>query len=85
MILSNGELYILVGELSRALRDAGEEQMASNLDDALSISTLPGEILGETRAQLMRLRAARTYQQVHFRKKVQEAIDYITAAIGPCD
>lgn len=83
-ITTNSELYSTVRELSRSLRNAGEEQLAAELEDALLISTLPGEILGETRAQLQRLTEARSYQQVDFRKKVKEAVDYITSAVDPC-
>ena len=52
MISNNSELYDAVEKLSKALQNAGQQQWSQSLNDALSISSVPGEILGEIRLQL---------------------------------
>lgn len=51
----NYDLFNVVKGISRALRDTGHEALAEKIDEALSISTMPGEILGETLLQLRQL------------------------------
>lgn len=58
MILSNSDLYVTVKAISEELQQAGEEQWSVALSDALSVSTIPGEVLGEIRLQLQRLRSS---------------------------
>ena len=82
MITTNQELYDVVGDLMNALRKAGEPNLSEGLHSALSISTLPGEVLGEIRLQLERVKGSRPYDQIHIRRAVDEAIRYINGALG---
>lgn len=47
MISNNSELYDTVRSLIRQLTAAGEVKWSFALSDALSISSVPGEVLGE--------------------------------------
>lgn len=57
MISNNNELFDKVESLRRVLHNAGYQQWSDALADATSISTVAGEILGETRLELRNLRA----------------------------
>ena len=51
-IHSNVELFSAVNEIIAAFSSAGDGASAQRLRETLSISTVPGEILGELRATL---------------------------------
>jgi|tagenome__1003787_1003787.scaffolds.fasta_scaffold17368431_1 hypothetical protein len=55
MILSNNQLYDAVKETADGLEGLGMKDQADELRAALSISSLPGEILGEIRLALQRI------------------------------
>ena len=57
MISNNNELFDLVESLRRVLHNAGFQQLSDALADATSISTVAGEVLGETRLELRKLRS----------------------------
>lgn len=82
MIQDNEELYALVRNLSRELRNAGEERWSTEIDDALSISSAPGEILGATRLQLQRLRASQVPIRLGLTLEVDDAISYLDYILG---
>lgn len=48
MITNNAELYSTRGFLIEKLQQNGELQWSNALSDSLSVSTLPGEILGKS-------------------------------------
>ena len=79
-ILNNTDLYAAVRSLSDELRVAGEQRWRAALDDALSISSVPGEILGETRLQLQRLRASQV--AIPLKWRVDEALSYLDEILG---
>ena len=82
MITTNQDLYDVVRNIVDALQRAGEVELAADLGGALSISSLPGEILGETQLQLERVRASRISDRIDVRKAVDEAVRYIKSALG---
>jgi len=55
IILSNKQLYDAVKETAVGLEELGMKGHADGLRAALSVSTLPGEILGEIRLALQRI------------------------------
>ncbi len=83
MILDNADLYTTVQALSTELREAGEEHWSSALNDALSISSVPGEILGETRLQLERLRSTQVPTLLGLKWRIDEALSYLDEILGP--
>jgi hypothetical protein len=82
MIGSNDALYTKVEELSQILDRAGEGALASGLRDALAAGSLPGEILGETRIALRRVRTSPLYQRLDVRSRVDEGIRYVDSVLG---
>lgn len=82
MIGSAGELFEAVGELAAELRRLGDEQAARDLAGALAASTLPGEVLGEVRVELLKVEQSRAAQTVHVRAACKEAIAYIDRVLG---
>ena len=74
MISSNTELYDAVEKLSKALQDAGQQQWCESLKDAMSISSVPGEILGEIRLQLRNLRKTEIPNRLGLTPQLFEAL-----------
>lgn len=81
-IATNQELYDLVRETVSILHDAGEPKLAKDLHGALSISSLPGEILGEIRLALQRIRSWPVYERLDVRRRVNDGIDYVDRVLG---
>lgn len=81
MLASNAELYTMVKALSTTLREAGYEQWSANLTDALTISTVPGEILGETRLELQKLKGTMLPKLLGINDKVDEALSYLNRVL----
>jgi hypothetical protein len=81
-IKNNQELYATVRELAASLDELGAAQLASELRGALAISSMPGEILGETRLVLQRVRDHEAYQLLAVRRRVDEGIDYVGRAFS---
>jgi glycogen debranching enzyme len=81
-IAGNQDLYVAVRETVAALRDARESELASELLNALAISTMPGEILGEIRLVLQRVRAHPVYKSLDVRRRVDDGIDYVDRVLG---
>lgn len=79
-IASNEQLHEAVKEIIESLRQAGEADLAADLRGALYISNVSGEVLGETREQLRRVRAALTPDTARLRGAIDEAIRAIDDA-----
>lgn len=82
MILDNTDLYAKIQALSNELREAGEARWSSELNDALVISSVPGEILGETRLRLQKLRACQIPSVLGLKWRVEEALSYLDGILG---
>jgi len=81
-VSNNEQLYDLVRRLIQDLRTGGHDQAASDLEDALSISTLPGEILEEIRYHLQNLRSSTPVLDPNLRPPVKEALNYLASILG---
>lgn len=81
MIKSNADLYRNIHELTKTLRASNQSFYASKLEEALSISTIAGEILGEIRLVLLELNNSRVSSQLHIKEKTIEALAYINKII----
>lgn len=82
MIHSNQDLFRLVERLVQQLEDAGDSQEAMALRDAMSISSVPGEVLEEVRAALERVRGTTRYASAGVQADVEDAVRYITRILG---
>ena len=82
MIRDNSDLYATIKALINQLSEAGEQQWSSALEDALSISTVPGEILGETRLQLQKLQGSSIPSLLGVDSKVDESLVYLDQILG---
>jgi hypothetical protein len=82
MVSNNNELYDAIQALIRQLTSAGEEKWSAAMRDALSISSVPGEVLGETRLQLQQLRASPIVAQLHLEQQIDEGIRYLNDILG---
>jgi hypothetical protein len=83
MIATNTQLYMAVEELSKALRNAGYDQWSADLSDALVISSVPGEVLGETRLQLQKLQTSQVPNLLGITCQLDEALFYLDRVLGP--
>jgi hypothetical protein len=80
-ISNNHELYEVVREAVEVLRDAGASELASDLQLALTISSMPGEILGEIRLVLRRIRSHPSYERIDVRRRVDDGMQYLDRAL----
>ena len=81
-ISNNHELYSSVREIAKALEDAGAQNLANELRQALTVSSMPGEVLGEVRLALQRVRSHEIYHRLNVRQHVDEGIEYVGRAFG---
>lgn len=81
-INSNPEFFASINELVTALENAGLVELASELRDASSISSVLGEIFGEVRLVLKQVRAHAAYRRLEIRPRVEEIIDYVNRTLG---
>ena len=77
MIQSNKKLYKNINEIIWILRRAHHFSYAKQLEDALSISTVPSEVLGEIRIALKELERAEFIDNLKIRSDIKESLDYL--------
>lgn len=77
MIKNNEDLFAFVRALADELRRKGMQRETVALSDALSISTVPGEVLGEIRTQLVTLRLVHSVEGLWVRDGLREALSYL--------
>jgi phage-related minor tail protein len=82
MVTSNEQLYSRIRELIAVVGKAGEDALAAKLTDALTASTLPGEILGEVRLQIQELESTELSKRLNIQRQIKEAIEYIDSVLG---
>ena len=81
MSLSPDEVYDAVMELAEELRRGGEAAWAERLADALGMSSVPGEVWGETSGQLMALRASPTARRLQVRGRIDNLLPAVRALL----
>ena len=81
MISNNAELFEVVEALRTALNNAAYQQWSDALADAMSISTVAGEILGETRLELRNLRVTNIPDVLGVRYQLEEALSYLDGVL----
>jgi hypothetical protein len=77
----NCDLFAIIKEIVLALMTVGENDFSHKLEEALSISTVTGEILGEIRLQLQEIpQDILIASQVE--QKVNSALKYLDKILG---
>jgi hypothetical protein len=79
IILSNKELYDAVRATISKLEVVGMKAAAKELQDALSISSMPGEILGETRLVLQKIENEPVSEDISY--EISSEITYINSVL----
>ena len=78
---NNEELYIFIESLIVRLRDENQDNWGTKLENALHISALPGEILGELRLNLLELQKTDIPNQLGVQISIRSAIDALDEAL----
>jgi len=81
MIQSNKALYQEINSIINALKASGDIQFAKKLSNALSISTIPSEILGESRLALEELSKTDLPKKLNIESKVSETLNYLNTIL----
>ena len=81
MIQSNRDLYQNLNEIIRILNLSGEQEQAKQLEDALSISTVPSEVLGETRLVLINLKNTKLIEKLNLKIKIEKILQYLNSVL----
>jgi len=81
-IENNNALYASVRMLCRILDELNATDLVSDLRGTLSVSSLPGEVLGEIRLSLRRVHDHKVYSRVDVGRHVDEGIAYINKTLG---
>jgi hypothetical protein len=69
--------------LSKDLHTAGEDEWGTALDDALHMSGMAGEILGQVRLALRKLRQTDIPHRLDLESRIQEILDELDRRLGP--
>lgn len=76
-IHSNRELYEVVIEIAERLKAHGEMDWYTRLQNALSISTVTGEILGQIKLELSALEQKRIARELGLLDRINDALLYL--------
>lgn len=82
MINNNSDLYQIVRELCRILSERGSVSLSNKLSDALSISSLPGEVLGDIGLALKCIINEPVCTDTEISNRVEDIQLYLSRAIG---
>ena len=77
MIQSNIALYQRINSIIDVLVSSHNKDYAQKLSDALSISTVPSEILGETRLVLEALNKTELPKLLNIKNDIEESLQYL--------
>lgn len=77
MIQSNKDLYQKINKIIEVLKSSGDQRFSQKLSDALSISTIPSEILGESRLAIFELKKTDLPEQLNIKNEVEESLQYL--------
>ena len=75
-VRDNADLWMKVGEIVTGLHASGWEALATQVDEAQSVSAMPGEVLSEVRFALRQVLDTPDVEE-SLRKQVQTCLDYL--------
>lgn len=81
MISNNKDLFVQVDKLIKHLEKMGLTMLSAELRDALRMSTLPGEILGELRIVLKKTYGSNELGREQIRNNINEMVNYIDSVL----
>ncbi len=79
-ITCNQDIYDNVDVIIKQLKEIGENDWAFSLSEALQISYMPGEILGELRFKLTKFRETHVVKQLNIEDDMNELLRCIDEA-----
>jgi len=82
MIQSNEDLYQHLNNLIKILKDNNESACAEQLEGALNLSTVPSEVLGETRVVLQKLLVVKFAKRSDMKSKILEILNYLNTILS---
>lgn len=77
MISLISELYKEMNKIIGILKSSGNAGFSEKLSDALSISTIPSEVLGESRLALIELSKTDLPEKLNIKNEVDESLKYL--------
>lgn len=77
MIQSNTKLYQEINIIIKLLKSSGNDEFAKKIENALSISTMSSEVLGETRLTLESLNSTKLPEELRIKNKIEDALYYL--------
>lgn len=82
IFLDNSDLVKFINVLIEELKKLGEETWAIRFQDALSISFMPGELLGAIRLALLGFQKTQLPQKTNLELDINEAIKVLDDTLG---
>jgi hypothetical protein len=79
---SNSDLFNFISKLIGDLRNVDENKWASEFQEAMSISFMPGEILGALRLTLLKFQKTRVPKKMKLDIDIREAIKSLDNVLG---
>jgi hypothetical protein len=81
-ISNNTELYAFINSLIDELKQKDQALWADRMSNAMSISAMAGEILGELRLALLEFRKTRLVRELNRQADLRQAIRFIDRSLG---
>ena len=75
MFANNKELFDFINSLSEKLNLIGEEEWSLAFKKSMSISFMPGELLGEVKLTLKKFQKTRIPRKLNLEKEINAAIE----------
>ncbi len=82
MLSSNKELFDFINKLIIKLQEINEENWSKAFKNAMAISFMPGEILGEIRLTLTNFKNTDLPKQLKIEEEINDAIKSLDAALN---
>jgi hypothetical protein len=79
---SNSDLFQFINFLIQELKKINEDHWTSEFKNALSISVMPGELLGALRLTLLKFQKTDFPKKLKVDKDIREAIKELDKALG---
>ncbi|HEU0296346.1 MAG TPA: hypothetical protein VFR47_26655 [Anaerolineales bacterium] len=83
MFANNRELFDFIRSLVEKLDTIEENQWSSSFKDAMNISFMPGEVLGELRGTLRNFKETKFPKQLNVETEIEAALESLDEALRP--
>lgn len=81
MFNNNKDLFNFIMELRERLQEIGEDDWSNIFKNAMSISFMPGELLGEMRLTLRNFQKTEIPKHLNLEREVKAALDALDQAL----